>query len=237
MTPLKYLFVALVWMPCLIGIAHGADPEDMPMTQLPPILERGNRVPDGVEIAPPAPGMADMTAGAETDDLLCENAPVGTVAEVPAPFNQWLVLVCSPIGQALVPIKGTSWVAHGTLDPISILAQPPTASAIPPSEAFDPRYGIRFKMLVGLEASDERRQRAMAMLKLASGDDSMPAIDDIWQLDAVSNIVDTRYNIFFYTQNDKPQRIIACLDQCQQALLLDVVPSANALETTSGINH
>ncbi|MGB5093703.1 MAG: hypothetical protein WBN97_10395 [Parvibaculum sp.] len=205
------------------------------MSQMAPVIERGDRVPQGAAIAPPAPGMSGSAGNPDDNDLMCEHAPAGTVVEVPAPFNQWLVLVCSPIGQALVPVKGASWVAHGTLDPISILAQPPTASVIPPSDEFDPRYGLRFKTLIGIKAQDERHKRALAMLKLASGADPVPTVEEIWQLDAVSNIVDTRYNIFFYTRKEKPQRIIACLDQCQQALLLDVVPSVKVSEATPGL--
>lgn len=235
MSPVKSLLIALVWMPCLMGFAKAADPEDMPMAQLPSEIERSNHVPEGAEIAPPALGLSEAANGQPDNDLMCEHAPTGTVAEVPYPFNQWLVLVCSPLGQALVPPKGTKWVAHGTFDPISILAQPPSVSPLPETDQFDPRYDIRFKSLLGLKTDGERRKRALAMLALASGADPVPVIDAIWQLDAVSNIGDTRYNIFLYTQDEKPRRIIACLDQCQQALLLDVIASLKTPDETSSL--
>lgn len=237
--------------------AYAADTEDMPMTATVPVWEPGdpirsdedaalarayaatksNEMPDGADLAPAVSTARPVQVQTSDDDLMCLNAPEGTVAKVPSPFNQWLVLVCSPIGQALVPVKGSRWVVTGSPDPVSILAQPPGTSAPPASDNFDPRYGLRFNQLIGTEARDERLTRALAMLKLANGASAMPKIDDVWQLDAVSNIVSTRYNIFFYLAGNAPRRIIACLDQCKQALLLDVVPSQPLKNATSTLRE
>ncbi|MBI1261933.1 MAG: hypothetical protein GC184_09425 [Rhizobiales bacterium] len=237
--------------------AFAADAEDMPMAATVPVWEPGdpvrsdedaalarayaatksNDLPEGADLAPPVPPLRPAQAKNADDDLMCLNAPEGTIAPVPSPFNQWLVLVCSPIGQALVPIKGSRWVVDGSQDPVSILAQPPGTNTPPASDDFDPRYGLRFNRLMGTEAQDERLTRALAMLKLASGNQPLPRIDDVWQLDAISNIVDTRYNIFFYLQDKTPRRIIACLDQCKQALLLKVVPSEPLNNATSGLRE
>lgn len=170
---------------------------------------------------------AAESEASDPQDFLCSRAPQGTTVPVPAPFNRWLVRVCSPQGQALVPVLGEAWVAHGSVDPVSILAMPPGAVPPPNIGAFDARYGIRFEVLEGGQTTGERREQALALLKTASGGQAA-APDEVWQLDAVSNVAATRYNLFFYTEGERPGHIIACLDQCRQALYLDVLRGAEA---------
>ncbi len=63
-----------------------------------------------------------------------------------------------------------------------------------------------------------------------------PAYDTVWQLDALSNIAlpgkaeGARYNLFFYVAATRPRHIIACLDECRQALYLDVLSGVEAAE-------
>ncbi|MBX3446130.1 MAG: hypothetical protein KF765_05200 [Parvibaculaceae bacterium] len=179
----------------------------------PPISER-----------PPALSVAE-----DPEDFLCSRAPVGKAVRVPPPFDRWLVLVCTQEGQALVPVMGEAWVAHGSADPVSIFALPPGGT--PPSHGpgFDPRYDIRFLALTGGETQDERRERALDLLRLATnGSETLPDYREIWQLDALSNAGGARYNLFFYRDGERPTRIIACLDQCAQALHLDVLSGDEA---------
>ncbi|MEQ8281489.1 MAG: hypothetical protein RIC04_04880 [Parvibaculum sp.] len=169
-------------------------------------------------------------------DFLCARAPEGKTAPVPPPFDGWLVRVCAARGQALVPAHGEAWVAHGSADPISILALAPGAT--PPGGAgFDPRYDIRFTAFAGEEATEARRARADALLAAATSNGSRPpAYDTVWQLDALSNIAlpgkaeGARYNLFFYVAATRPRHIIACLDECRQALYLDVLSGVEAAE-------
>lgn len=174
---------------------------------------------------PPAAARAD-----DAEDFLCERAPQGKAKPVPAPFNRWLVRVCAPQGQALVPVLGEAWVAHGSADPVSILAMPPGAVPPPSIGAFDARYDIRFDALEGGELEGERRARAAALIETASGQSKAPPYDTVWQLDAVSNVGGMRYNLFFYVKGERPGQIIACLDQCRQALYLDVLKGEEAKE-------
>jgi len=180
--------------------------------------------------AAPEPAGTPRTAHADPDDFLCTRAPAGKAVAVPAPFDRWLVRVCSPRGQALMPAPGEAWVAHNSADPVSILAMPPGAVPPPTAGAFDARYDIRFVSLAGGKTAGEREDRAAALLQSATGQGTLPAHDAIWQLDAVSNVGETRYNLFFYIAGERPTRIIACLDQCRQALYLDVLKGEEAKE-------
>ncbi|MBO6666757.1 hypothetical protein [Parvibaculum sp.] len=210
-----------------------------------PVAEPGDREeektaqPSGTPLAPKReaeqttaePEAADRIEASDPEDFLCARAPAGKAATVPPPFDRWLVRVCSPRGQALVPVLGEAWVAHNSADPVSILAMPPGAVPPPTAGAFDARYDIRFDILEGGKAEGERLRRAEALLAAATPAGETPFKPDaIWQLDAVSNVAATRYNLFFYLSGERPGRIIACLDQCRQALFLDVLTGQEAKE-------
>ena len=160
-------------------------------------------------------------------DLLCAHAPKGAVQPVPVPFNYWVVLVCGPQSQALVPIKGMKWVTHGTNEPISILALPPGSPPVTSVEDNEvPGYLVRFKSLFAAEVTGDKRKRIMAMLNEHLAHDpspeQAPEIEHIFQLDAVSNIHDMRYNIYFYIHGLQPVEGIACIDACKQTLFFDI---------------
>lgn len=191
----------------------------------------GLAVPDAPPdtTAPPAqPRAPEPAATDDAQDFLCARAPAGKAEPVPAPFDNWLVRVCAPQGQALVPVLGEAWVAHGSADPVSILAMPPGAVPPPSVGAFDARYDIHFEAFEGGKLEGERRARAAALIETAAGPSAAPSYDAVWQLDAVSNVGGMRYNLFFYVKGGRPGRIIACLDQCRQALYLDVLTGTEA---------
>ncbi|HEY4345283.1 MAG TPA: hypothetical protein VGN05_13115 [Parvibaculum sp.] len=180
----------------------------------------------------------DAAAPPPADDLLCAHAPAGSVERVPAPFDHWLVLVCAPQSQALVPVEGTIWFSHGTAETVSILALPPDTMPIPKTDEYDPRYNVRFKALYATEAKDGKRERALSLLETALANDQppqkAPKIDRIFQLDAVSSIYGMRYNIYFYVSGGRPRSAIACIDQCKQALLMDIMTVKEAAKRLSG---
>lgn len=193
--------------------------------------------PDTSTSAPPIPHTKPaerQTAGTAEDDpadFLCLRAPAGKAVPVPPPFDEWLVLVCTQDGQALVPVEGEAWVVRGSADIVSLFALPPGAEAPKQDAGFDARYDIRFEEISGGEASGERKERAISLLRLATNqNETLPDINDIWQLDATSNVGDTRYNIFFYRTGERPSRIIVCLDRCMKALHVEVLSGAEAKE-------
>ncbi len=177
-------------------------------------------------------------AASRADDLLCDHAPAGTVESVPAPFDHWLVLVCARQSQALVPIEGMMWFAHGTANPVSILALPPGTPSIPHTDEYNPSYSVRFTAFFATQAKDQKRERALKRLDAALAQDEppqkIPKIDRVFQLDAVSSINDTRYNIYFYVAGTRPLAAIACLDECKQALFFDILTPAEASARLSG---
>jgi hypothetical protein len=187
-----------------------------------------------------APARAEEPTGsiapeAKADDLSCAHASAGLVPAVPSPLDLWVVLVCPAGGQALVPVEGMVWLSHGTNDPVSILALPPGATPVPKSEDFDPRYGVRFKALLGAEVKDKKFERVKNLLKAGLGDEPLPRFDRIFQLDAVSIIYDMRYNIYFYIDGKRPRAAIACIDECKQALLMDVLTIAEMKARVAGL--
>jgi hypothetical protein len=207
-------------------INRAPSPQITPAPEVPDV-ELDDRVMD-IPAAPPTRAPAPAPAVAVKDDpedFLCGRAPAGKAEMVPAPFDQWAVLVCTQAGQALVPVMGEAWVAHGTTEPVSILALPPGATAPTPTPSFDARYDIGFEMLVGVKTLDERRRFADRLMTSAINQTvgALPDYEAVWQLDAQSRIEDTRYNLFFYVKDEKPEHIIACLQHCAQALHLDVL--------------
>ncbi|MDO8420803.1 MAG: hypothetical protein Q7S99_01460 [Parvibaculum sp.] len=183
--------------------------------------------------------MSDAAADAA---LLCGNAPSAFVKPLPAPFNIWMALVCAPQSQALVPVEGMVWFTHGTNEAVSILALPPDAMPLPKTDEYDPSYGVRFKSLFSTELKDEKFKRAVSILDTAQSTsknkkNNLPAaqVEHVFQLDAVSNIYDMRYNIFFFVRSNVPQAAIVCVDGCTKFLYFDILTSAEAKKQTAAI--
>jgi hypothetical protein len=202
-----------------------------------PPVQVDDASPDVSTSIPPAPvekpvrEKTAQVAEEDPEDFLCSRAPVGKVVPIPPPFDQWLVLVCTQDGQALVPVDGEAWVVRGSADIVSLFALPPGAQAPRRGAGFDARYDIRFEAISGGEATGERKERAISLLRLASNqNEALPDFNDIWQLDASSNVGDARYNIFFYRPGERPTRLIVCLDRCMKALHVDVLSGAEARE-------
>jgi hypothetical protein len=218
--------VALIFLlisTILAGPAVAEGPEDMP----PDMSLAG-----GPDYAAPVAAQHSNAATASADDFLCVRAPQGTVVPVPPPFDRWLVVVCTAEGQALVPVEGSAWYAYGSRDLVSILALPPDTTA-PERQGPGPRYDIRFAAFYAIEATEERRGIALRRLKLALAGATVPTVDHVYQIDAVSSVPDLRYNIFFYVQGKKPRMALVCLDRCTRALLLDVAARSTTTSATS----
>ncbi|MGV8995496.1 MAG: hypothetical protein ACOH12_00945 [Parvibaculaceae bacterium] len=210
--------------------------DDEPAPAISGSLLRGSEVPDEPmsETVTPLPDKRSQAAksASSDDDLMCTNAPADTVQPVPAPFKFWMVLVCAPQAQALVPIKGMVWFAHGTKEPVSVLALPPGASALPRTADYNPSYNVRFKNIYASEAKGKKLARALDMLTDAQtkGKPVLMAkeVERVYQLDAISSIYDMRYNIYFYVSDNVPRAGLICIDACRQMLLVDVLNDEEA---------
>lgn len=181
---------------------------------------------------------ASATPSGAQSSLMCADAPADFVKPVPAPFNFWAVVVCAPQSQALVPVEGMIWMAHGSSEPVSILALPPGVTPMPRTKDYDPSYGVRFKALYATEAKGKRLQRALSLLDAAQAGGSVAVpkakVDHVFQLDAVSNIYDLRYNIYFYVSARLPRAGLVCIDGCRQAMFFDVLSAEEAAERGAG---
>lgn len=182
--------------------------------------------------------IAPKNAGAASVDLMCADAPAGFVKPVPAPFKFWMVLVCAPQAQALVPVAGMVWFAHGTKEPVSVLALPPGVAAMPRTADYNPSYNVRFKDMYASEVTGKKRARAVSMLDAAQSKRdavlSGTEVERVYQLDAVSSIYDMRYNIYFYVSDNLPRAALICIDACRQMLLLDVLNNDEAQVRLAG---
>ena len=194
-----------------------------------------NLVPDAPLLDPAKPdttGFINPKAATSNDDLMCAHAPAGTVADVPAPFKFWMVLVCAPQAQALVPVEGMVWFAHGTRDPVSVLALPPGVADIPHTADYNPSYNVRFKSIFASEVKGVKRDRALGLLVAAQTKDNAflaaGNVERIYQLDAVSSVYDMRYNIYFYVSDKLPRAGLICIDACRQMLLVDILNNDEA---------
>lgn len=118
--------------------------------------------------------------------------------------------------------RGNLWLRHGTASPLAVNALPPGTPPYPKSEKFDPRYGIRFSKFAGSELTAQKRDMSMKMLQVALKSEVPSVIDGVFQLDALSVVNLTLYNLFFYTEKMEPKYLLACLDRCNRAVLLDV---------------
>lgn len=172
------------------------------------------------------------------DNLMCADAPADFVKPIPAPLRFWVVVVCGPQSQALVPVEGMVWKAPGSDNLISILALPPGSSPLPKTADYDPSYAVRFKSFFAAEAKNGKLDRAISMLSTmqASGQVSLTPeqigqIKNVFQLDAVSNIYEVRYNVYFYLIDDIPRAAVVCLDGCRQVLAFDIL----AIQESAGL--
>lgn len=172
-------------------------------------------------------GSINPKTATSDDDLMCAHAPAGSVAPVPVPFKFWMLVVCAPQAQALVPVEGMVWFAHNTKEPVSVLALPPGMAAIPRTPDYNPSYKVRFKDIYATEVKGDKRTRALSLLATAQTPKSkvidVKAVERVYQLDAVSSIYDMRYNIYFYVSDKLPRAGLICIDGCRQMLLVDVL--------------
>lgn len=177
-------------------------------------------------------GSINPQAATRDEDLMCAHAPADSVKPVPAPFKFWMVVVCAPQAQALVPVEGMVWFAHNTKEPVSVLALPPGAASMSRTADYNPSYNVRFKDIYASEAKGGKRDRAMNLLAAVQTPKDkvidLKSVERVYQLDAVSSIYDMRYNIYFYVSDNLPRVGLICIDACRQMLLVDILNDEEA---------
>lgn len=164
-------------------------------------------------------------AADEDADILCSDAPEGTVLPVPEPFDRWVTLLCAPDGQALAAElgeDGTIWVVHGAPEIFMVKAVPQGVADRESFAATHGRHQIRFVALSGMEHEGAVRKQLLGFYLGAFPDADINAIDAVFQLDAQSvyNMIVT--HMFFFVANGQPQHVLVCTQSCTSMLPVDV---------------
>lgn len=176
-----------------------------------------------------------VSTGAEAQvpadpDILCDNAPPGTVEEIPPPLDRWIIVLCAPDGQALMPRPRDEvemWLERDTARPFKIAAAP--AALLHGTGSFI-KYDLRFSNFSGRLATAGQRTLLLEFWQQAFGQAELPAdMGDVYQLDAVSVYGSEPINLFVYLRGDSPRWMVYCRDRCRIGVPLDVLRGA-ALE-------
>lgn len=166
-----------------------------------------------------------VAAQIETDpDILCENAPPETVAEIPPPVAKWIILLCTQRGQTLTARVGDEvemWLERRTAVPFQLAAAP--AGILEGSTSLT-KYDLRFERFAARLAVDVQRDFLLDLWRNAYETADIPSdLGDVFQLDTVSVYRGDVTNMFIYLRGDAPRWIIGCRDQCRSGVVLDVL--------------
>lgn len=160
----------------------------------------------------------------ERPDILCDHAPAGMVAPLPELVRDWVTIICSPTGQALVPQVTDAvilWLIHGTTHNFMLEAVPPQIKQNAPQI---PAYELRFVEFSAVVATDERRRLSLDLWKLAFDSPELPpTMGEVVQMEAHSVYNATIFRLFFYLRDGTPRWLLVCRDRCDQSVSLDVL--------------
>lgn len=163
----------------------------------------------------------------EDPDILCNNAPPGTVAEIPPPVAKWIILLCTERGQTLTARVGDEvemWLERGTAVPFQLAAAP--GGVLKGSRTLT-KYDLRFDSFAARLATDVHRDFLLDLWRNAYEMDDIPAdLGDVFQLDTVSVYRGDTANMFIYLRGDAPRWIVVCRDRCRSGVALDVLRGA-----------
>lgn len=154
-------------------------------------------------------------------DMMCGNAPQGSVVALPESVRDWVIVLCTPAGQALGPVEQdrmTLWIAANE-KPFLLYAFPTTWNK-PESIS---KYELRFVQFFAVERSGEALEKTLKMWDLGFGAGQRPKIDKVVQLDAQSAYQGTLYNLFFYISEGRPKWLIACINQCASSAPIRII--------------
>lgn len=174
--------------------------------------------------------VAGTGAGAQEPadpDILCQNAPEGTVADIPPPLDQWIIVLCTPDGQVLLPRlrdEVEMWLERKTGSVFRINAAPPGALGGTPSIT---KYDLRFESFSGRLASGPHRRLLLELWMRAFDQPQVPEnMGSVYQLDATTVYEGETVNLFVYLRGDEPRWMVFCRDRCRIGAALDVLRGA-----------
>jgi len=166
-------------------------------------------------------------AGAQTPadpDILCENAPAGIVEDIPPPLDQWIIVLCTPEGQVLLPRlrdEVEMWLEHKTGSVFRVNAAPPGVLARTSSFT---KYDLRFENFSTRLATGSNQQLLLELWMRAFEQSEVPGnLDSVYQLDATTVYEGETINLFVYLRGDEPRWMVFCRDRCRIGAALDVL--------------
>jgi hypothetical protein len=154
-------------------------------------------------------------------DILCAQAPKGSVLPIPKLVADWVTVICMPTGQALAPeIKKYSsiWISTNNGQPFLLTAAPPGWTKPDKLSAYD----VRFADLSATEFTGDDKAHALDGWSEAFKTSPRPAFDRVVRLYARSVVNGQEYNLIFYTIGDQPKSLLICRDQCKTWATLEV---------------
>jgi hypothetical protein len=167
-----------------------------------------------------------------TPDILCRDQPEGAVEAIPAPFDAWMTIICTPQGQSVTAKPtpdGQLWFLAGTSQIVSLPSAPPKESPTP-GETLAPKALPRFSAFIAQEAEGDNRD---GMLKGMA--DVFPGLkigpdDRLAQLAAQTTADLSWYNFFVRFAGGRPRQMLICHGDCEAVMLVEVMTTAEAAD-------
>ncbi|MCR9212400.1 MAG: hypothetical protein NXI13_01675 [Proteobacteria bacterium] len=158
----------------------------------------------------------------EKQDILCENTKQGYVEELPKKVQDWVLIICTEVGQALSPGVGDGiafWITHEK-QAVFLLQAFPFGKKLPDGVVAE---DIRFTRFAVREMTGESKFKTLKMWELGFGRPPSEEITEIYQLSTQSSFQGIFYHLFFYLENGKPEWLIVCLENCQRSVQVDIL--------------
>jgi hypothetical protein len=140
----------------------------------------------------------------------CDGAPEQAILKITPPANPYALIFCSPRGHTVAPVDGYLWF------PYKRPGQPFFFHAAL-RETNDGIHAAYFVKQAARRLEGEALRKTNKMLEV--GYQIFESFDEVTQLDIASN-AGLLYNIFFYTENNRPKYILGCVNRCTTSALL-----------------
>jgi len=164
-------------------------------------------------------------------DILCKEEWSGTKAEIPAPFSDWITILCMPDGQRLAADSRSEprfWLDHKTKKPFLLSAFPPLQTQDREKLMELGPSGLRFTRFSGKAGPTKNYAFAMNLFQKKFSAVKANEIETVYQLDAQSSWNDEIYTLFFYLDAGEPRHLITCAYNCRLSVSVDIATTQEA---------
>ncbi len=163
---------------------------------------------------------------ANEENILCQkDMEKGLVEPIPEPFSAWIVTMCTPLGQQLAPNvdkQGYFWFIHNTAN-LFVLKPQLTKAEEDQAVGELGAENLRFIKYSGGQLFGEGAEKLSKMHEIVFDGLKVEENTLIYQLDAVSSYKEKLFHLFFFIHNDRPKKLITCVNQCQLSVPVDIL--------------